>query len=75
MAPRSSTLGLVLRSLRRAGGGRPKLVDQDPDLLKDLDDLVEPDARDDPMSPLRRTLKSTRQLARALQEMGHQVSS
>lgn len=61
--------------VRAEGGGRPRLVDVDPDLLLDLDDLVEPDARGDPMSPLRWTLKSTRQLARALQEMGHQVSS
>jgi hypothetical protein len=61
--------------VRRAGGGRPRLIDVDPDLLVDLDDLVEPDARGDPMSPLRWTLKSTRQLARALGDMGHQVSS
>lgn len=61
--------------VRREGGGRPKLIDLDPDLLTDLDDLVEPDARGDPMSPLRWTLKSTRQLAKALSDMGHQVSS
>jgi len=59
---------------RREGGGPPRLIDLDPDLLTDLDDLVEPDARGDPMSPLRWTLKSTRKLADALVEMGHQVS-
>lgn len=61
--------------VRAVGGGRPKLIEVDPDLLLDLDDLVEPEARGDPMSPLRWTAKSTRQLARALGEMGHQVSS
>jgi hypothetical protein len=61
--------------VRREGGGRPRLEDVDPTLLQDLDDLVEPDARGDPMSPLRWTLKSTRQLARALGGMGHQISS
>jgi Rhodopirellula transposase DDE domain len=61
--------------LRRVGGGRPKLIDVDPDLLTSLDDLVEPDARGDPMSPLRWTLKSTRQLAKTMGDMGHQVSS
>jgi hypothetical protein len=61
--------------VRREGGGRPRLIDVDPDLLTNLDDLVEPDARGDPMSTLRWTLKSTRQLARALGDMGHQVSS
>jgi hypothetical protein len=61
--------------VRREGGGGPRLEDIDEDLLIDLDDLVEPDARGDPMSPLRWTLKSTRQLAKALRDMGHQVSS
>jgi len=55
------------------GGGRPRLEDVDPTLLLDLDDLAEPDSRGDPMSPLRWTLKSTRQLARAFQDMGHQI--
>jgi len=59
--------------VRAEGGGRPRLEDLDPTLLADLDDLVEPDARGDPMSPLRWTLKSTRQLARALNDMGHQI--
>ena len=59
---------------RAEGGGRPRLEDLDPPLLEDLDDLVEPDSRDDPMSPLRWTLKSTRQLARVLNIMGHQIS-
>jgi hypothetical protein len=61
--------------VRREGGGGPRREDTDPDLLVDLDDLVEPDARGDPMSPLRWTLKSTRQLAKALGDMGHRVSS
>ena len=60
--------------VRREGGGPPKLIDLDPNLLLDLDDLVEPDSRGDPMSPLRWTLKSTRKLADALVGMGHQVS-
>ena len=60
--------------VRSEGGGRPRLEDLDPSLLGDLDDLVEPGSRGDPMSPLRWTLKSTRQLATALGEMGHQIS-
>jgi len=61
--------------VRREGGGRPRLIDTDPNLLQNLDDLVSPEARGDPMSTLRWTLKSTRQLARTLTDMGHQVSS
>jgi len=40
----------------------------------DLEGLVEPTASGDPMSPLRWTSKSVRQLAASLQRMGHQVS-
>jgi transposase len=61
--------------VRREGGGRPRLIDTDPNLLQHLDDLVSPEARGDPMSTLRWTLKSTRQLAKALTDMGHQISS
>jgi hypothetical protein len=60
--------------LRRSGGGRKKTRDRDPTLVADLEALVSPDTRGDPMSPLRWTCKSTRQLATALKERGHQVS-
>jgi hypothetical protein len=53
--------------------GRPRLEDQDLTLLTDLDDLVDPDSRGDPMSPLPWTHLSIRQLAKALNAMGHQI--
>ena len=59
--------------VRRPGGGRKPLGERDPTLLADLEGLVEPDARGDPMSPLRWTCKSTRQLAEALRQGGHRV--
>ena len=60
--------------VRQPGGGRKKLTERDPTLLGDLEALVEPDSRGDPMSPLRWTCKSTRQLAEALVGVGHRVS-
>lgn len=60
--------------VRRRGGGRKKLIDKDASLLLDLDDLVEPEARGDPMCPLRWTSKSTGNLADALVAIGHEVS-
>jgi hypothetical protein len=60
--------------IRRVGGGRKKTRDRDPSLLADLEALVNPDTRGDPMSPLRWTCKSTRQLAETLNQHGHQVS-
>jgi transposase len=59
---------------RRPGGGRKKIQDRDPSVLKELHTLVDPSTRGDPMSPLRWTCKSTRQLARVLVDKGHVVS-
>ena len=61
-----------LRS-RVAGGGRKRLADKDASLLHDLDALVEPVSRGDPMSPLRWTCKSTYRLAEELKRQGHTV--
>src|SRR3954469_21079355 len=55
------------------GGGPNPRRDRAPALLSDLEALVDPDTRGDPMSPLRWTCKSTRQLAGALRERGHRV--
>ena len=60
---------------RRAGGGRKKAADLDPDLRPALMALVEPDVRGDPMSPLRWTTRSTRTLAEQLTRSGHKVSA
>ncbi|WP_189317950.1 ISAzo13 family transposase, partial [Streptomyces brasiliensis] len=64
-----------LGRVRRAGGGRKRAVDLDPELRPALLALVEPDLRGDPMSPLRWTTKSTRRLAAELTAQGHKVSA
>jgi len=64
---------LDLGRVRRPGGGGKKRVTQDATLEADLLALVEPDARGDPMSPLRWTCKSLSQLTRALVAKGHRV--
>jgi hypothetical protein len=60
---------------RRPGGGRKKLADLDAGLRPALLALVEQEERGDPMSPLRRTTKSTRALAAELTRQGHPVSA
>ena len=62
------------KRVRAPGGGRKRLVDIDASLLADLDALVEPTSRGDPMSPLRWTCKSTTRLAAELAASGHRVS-
>jgi hypothetical protein len=80
----ASTIGRGLKELaaaevldpgrvRRPGGGGKTRVAQDATLLADLLALVEPDARGDPMSPLRWTCKSLSQLTQALVSKGHRV--
>jgi hypothetical protein len=59
---------------RRPGGGRKPLTDLDAGLIDALDALVEPETRGDPMTRLRWTTKSTRNLADELGRQGHQVS-
>lgn len=68
--------GIVFETdrVRHEGAGRKKIQEYDPQLESDLDALVEPTSRGDPESPLRWTCLSTRNLAKTLQNMGHQVS-
>ena len=60
--------------LRPPGGGRKPVTEHDPDLLRELEALVGPVTRGDPMSPLRWTCKSADKLAEGLQARGHVVS-
>src|ERR1700756_5486132 len=60
---------------RRPGGGRKRAAEVDPGLRPALLALVEPQERGDPMSPLRWTTKSTRNLADELTRQGHKVSA
>jgi hypothetical protein len=80
-----STIGYGLRELRgqspdsalggvrRKGAGRKPLTETDATLLRDLESLVDPATRGDPISPLKWTSKSLRKLADALRGMGHRV--
>ena len=59
--------------IRRSGGGRKRLIEKDPAIIRDLELLLEPDIRGDPESPLRWTCKSTRKLAEELKKQGHRI--
>lgn len=59
---------------RGSGGGRKKAEVLDPALAADLDALVEPETRGDPMNPLRWTTKSLSHLVGALTKLGHQCT-
>jgi hypothetical protein len=64
---------LAPERVRRAGAGRPGILEREPGLSEALDALIDPVTRGDPESPLRWTSKSAAKLAQSLGEMGHQV--
>lgn len=66
--------GLFEKKIRKPGAGRKRIKDKNDKLLQDLDRLVDPVTRGDPMSPLRWTCKSTTKLTAELRGIGHTVS-
>jgi len=62
------------KRIRKSGGGRKKITEKNTDLLKSLENLIEPLTRGDPESPLRRTCKSTYTLRDELVSQGYKIS-
>ena len=58
---------------RQVGGGRKRIKQQQPAVLGELERLVAPTTRGDPMSPLRWTCKSTSHLAVELRRKGYRI--
>ena len=70
----ATPVDLSSKRIRVQGAGRKKLVDKDQQLSAELEKLVNPMTRGDPMSPLRWTCKSTTKLAEILNQKTHRVS-
>ncbi|MBF0351545.1 MAG: ISAzo13 family transposase [SAR324 cluster bacterium] len=66
---------LDVSRIRKSGGGRKSVETHYPDILSKLEDLVDPDSRGDPESPLRWTTKSTRKLSDELKQQGYKLGS
>lgn len=81
----TSTMSRAVREVRAGiepsdrqrveGGGDRPAIEKQPGLLEALDELVHPESRGSPMSPLRWTLKSTYELAKTLTDQGYRVSA
>lgn len=65
----------ALGRVRRPGGGRKCAAERDPGLVAALELLIEPRAVGDPVSPLRWTTASLRDLSRELTDAGHPASA
>jgi hypothetical protein len=59
---------------RKEGGGRKLIETKNPEILRELDELLEPYTKGDPMNPLKWSSKSTRALEAALLKKGHTIS-
>jgi len=60
--------------IRRPGGGRKPITEEHPEIIDELENLLEPNTRGDPMNPLRWTSRSVRKIADELKEKGFRVS-
>lgn len=60
--------------IRKKGGGRKKFYEKYPQVMAELDNLVDSVTRGDPMSPLRWTCKSTRHLSDTLKKKSINIS-
>ncbi len=72
---RSGLAGSDLKRDRRPGAGRKPLEQKRPELVRELQALVDPVTRGDPESPLRWTAKSTETLASELTRRGVEVGA
>jgi hypothetical protein len=64
----------VSTRIRKEGGGRKSLKENDTGLEAELNKLIESTTRGDPMTPLCWTTKSTYKLAYELTKSGHPIS-
>lgn len=62
------------KRIRKEGGGRKSISEKDPTLIEDLDALIAPLTRGDPMNPLRWCCKSLRNISEILQAKEHKIS-
>ena len=60
--------------IRHEGGGRKRLIETYPEIWQIIEQIIEPDTRGDPESPLRWTCKSVRNIADFLANKGYRVS-
>ena len=60
--------------LRKIGGGRKKIMNNDPKLKKDFENIMEDSTGGNPMKSIKWTHKSTYSIAKSLKSKGHFIS-
>jgi Rhodopirellula transposase DDE domain len=64
----------VMPRIRKAGGGRKKVVFNDDGIIAVIEDIVAPHTMGNPMNPLRWTSKSFRKISKVLKDKGYNIS-
>jgi hypothetical protein len=59
---------------RRAGGGRKPIDSHHPDIKEQIESIISPYTRGDPMNPLRWCSKSLRKISAAMKDKGYSIS-
>jgi transposase len=59
---------------RKQGAGRKTIQTKNPQILQEIDQLLEPHTKGDPTNPLKWTSKSTRNIEKTLKQKGYQIS-
>ena len=63
-----------LDRIRKVGGGRARISDKQPAIIKALEELISADTRGDPENPMKWTCKSVRNLSEELSKKGFKIS-
>jgi len=59
---------------RKKGGGRKPIESKEPGIIQELENLLEPHTKGDPMNPLKWSSKSMRAIEKVLNEKGYEIS-
>ncbi len=71
----STASPVQLSRVRASGGGRKQQQEKWPELLEQIEALIQPFTKGDPMNPLKWTAKSTYRIAAELGERGYQITA
>jgi hypothetical protein len=65
---------MAVNRSRKAGGGRKQIIQSDPEIMQELEALLAPYTKGDPMNPLLWSSRSMRNLEASLTEKGYVIS-
>ena len=65
---------LISDQIRKSGGGRRRIIEDNPKIIEALDKILDESSAGDPMTLLKWTIKSSHTIAQALKKKGFEIS-